>query len=366
MWNHTDLTVESRAPDNVAGDPSVIRDGDFPNQWIVYKGTDNHIHLLWWNVSDNTWNHKDLTALSRADSRVAGNIIIDTIHYGFESFKYTFIYTGLNGHIYELTCSTSFDSWNHYDLTSLSNNAPLAFSNPAFYKLSNDQHIAYRTKGGHIFEIVWDGQWRHKDLMTTGAPANAVGDPAGYRFDDGQYSTLHVVYRGEDSHIHELWWDGGWNHNDLTAASEAPSNVDGDPDGYTFYNGQNKVQIVVYRGTHKHIHELVWKGHWYHNDLTQDSHIRPNALGDPFVYSFYDRQYYSQRFIYRDIDSQIFELWWNGQWNHSEITRGVARIEGDPVGYGYQQFTNGNSYRVPNVIYRGSDAHIHQLRWSES
>ena len=32
----------------------------------------------------------------------------------------------------------------------------------------------------------------------------AAGDPAAYMFD--AQGTQHVVYRGSDNHIHELWW----------------------------------------------------------------------------------------------------------------------------------------------------------------
>jgi hypothetical protein len=46
--------------------------------------------------------------------------------------------------------------------------------------------------------------WGHGDLtgnLPDGA-RDAAGDPAGYVFD----GTQHVVYRGSDNHIHELWW----------------------------------------------------------------------------------------------------------------------------------------------------------------
>jgi hypothetical protein len=46
--------------------------------------------------------------------------------------------------------------------------------------------------------------WNHADLTASiGAPA-AAGDPAGYTWDVDH--TEHVVYRGTDSHIHELWF----------------------------------------------------------------------------------------------------------------------------------------------------------------
>jgi hypothetical protein len=93
--------------------------------------------------------------------------------------------------------------------------------------------------------------WNHADLTgSIGAPA-AAGDPAGYTWDVD--STEHVVYRGTDSHIHELWFNGAWNHADLTGSIGAPAAA-GDPAGYTW--DVDSTEHVVYRGTDSHIHEL--------------------------------------------------------------------------------------------------------------
>ena len=87
-----------------------------------------------------------------------------------------------------------------------------------------------------------------------GAPA-AAGNPAGYMFD--AQGTQHVVYRGSGSHVHELWWNSsGWHQNDLTNAAGGAPAAASDPAGYMF-NAQN-TQHVVYRGSDNHIHELWW------------------------------------------------------------------------------------------------------------
>jgi hypothetical protein len=45
--------------------------------------------------------------------------------------------------------------------------------------------------------------WNHNDLTHASGGSGAAGDPAGYTWDVD--STEHVVYRGTDGHIHELW-----------------------------------------------------------------------------------------------------------------------------------------------------------------
>jgi hypothetical protein len=68
--------------------------------------------------------------------------------------------------------------------------------------------------------------------------------------------TQHVVFRGGDNHVHELWWDNsGWHHNDLTVATGAPPGG-GPPTGYGFaaYGSQH----VIYADVNSHVIELYW------------------------------------------------------------------------------------------------------------
>jgi hypothetical protein len=66
-----------------------------------------------------------------------------------------------------------------------------------------------------------------------------------------------VVYRGTDDHIHELVFNGGWCHNDLTGAAGAPANAAGDPAVHPW--DVDSTLHVLYRGTDDHIHELCLK-----------------------------------------------------------------------------------------------------------
>jgi hypothetical protein len=86
-----------------------------------------------------------------------------------------------------------------------------------------------------------------------GAPL-AAGDPAGYTWDVDK--TEHAVYRGIDGHIHELWFNGQWNYNDLTSAAGNPPLATGKPAGYTY--ATDKTEHVVYRGADGHMYELYF------------------------------------------------------------------------------------------------------------
>ena len=71
-------------------------------------------------------------------------------------------------------------------------------------------------------EILPSAAWR-SDTPRPAAVVAAAGDPAGYVFTapaTKAQATHHVVYRGTDHHIHELWWNSaGWHTKDLTKAA---------------------------------------------------------------------------------------------------------------------------------------------------
>ncbi|MEH2560177.1 hypothetical protein V1286_007706 [Bradyrhizobium algeriense] len=229
--------------------------------------------------------------------------------------------------------------------------APNAVGDPAGYVLDDTQHVVYRGNDNHIHELWWSDSegWRHGGLTSaTGAP-NAAGDPAGYVLG----GTQHVVYRGNDNHIHELWWSDseGWGRGDLTSATGAP-NAAGDPAGYVLGGTQH----VVYRGSDNHIHELSWSVSegWGRGDLTSATGA-PNAAGDPAGYVLGG----TQHVVYRGSDNHIHELWWDQGWGRGDLTSatGAPNAAGDPAGY----VLGGTQH----VVYRGSDNHIHELWWDQ-
>ena len=122
----------------------------------------------------------------------------------------------------------------------------------------------------------WSPGWHWGDLSSvTKAPAaDSRGNPeTGYAY--GADGTQHVAYRGTDNHIHQLWWSvaEGWHFGDLTNAIGAPAaDSRGDPDGYVL--DADGTQHVVYRGTDNHIYELwwcpasCWSPGWHWGDLT--------------------------------------------------------------------------------------------------
>jgi hypothetical protein len=116
--------------------------------------------------------------------------------------------------------------------------------------------VVYRGTDNHIYELWWDATqcsqttcWHWGNLTgSSGAPTLAGGNPTGYvRNADG---TQHVIYRGDDDHIYELWWDATqcsqttcWHWGNLTAWTRAPAAA-GNPSGYVL-NADATQHVVV-------------------------------------------------------------------------------------------------------------------------
>ena len=170
--------------------------------------------------------------------------------------------------------------------------------------------------------------------------------------------TQHVVYRGVDGHVHELWWDAanGWSGGDLTAVTGAPEG--GDPAGYVFE--AQGTQHVVYRGVDGHVHELWWDATngWSVGDLTAVTGATP-ALGDPFGYMFAGQG--TQHVVYRGVDGHVYEHWWDATngWSVGDLTA----VSGADPGAGHPRGFVFESAGTQHVVYLGGGGHVHELRW---
>jgi hypothetical protein len=130
------------------------------------------------------------------------------------------------------------------------------------FKVQLDYHFwTYHTDGDAKYYVMYRVVQDPAGPVVVVA-ATAAGDPAGYTTSG---DVQHVVYRGVDGHIHELFAGDIWRTSTLTVAAGAPTAA-GDPSGYTTANGS--IQHVVYRGGDGHIHELFAGDIWRHNDLT--------------------------------------------------------------------------------------------------
>ena len=192
-------------------------------QHVLYIGAlfDGHVHELWW---DGDWHHHDLMDGSGFPLALSEPRGYEYLADGTENV----VYKGQDNHLHLLTNNgTGSNVWQHTDMTAkFGGPAPDGAPGAYVFGAQNTEHINYRSADGHINEYWKDvNGWHHSDLTArTGAPAAVDDGHTGYVFRD--QLTQHVNFVSADGHIHELWWQAsGWTHEDLTEHTGAPLGV---------------------------------------------------------------------------------------------------------------------------------------------
>jgi hypothetical protein len=189
-----------------AGDPSMYFDAR-GNNVVVYRGTDNHIHSIYWALDEA--GHDALSQFAGTPT-ARGEPVASYIP---EVDETQITYRGSDDHLYEIYGfgDAPAQGW---DVTDATPGAPPSASDPAVYYISasNTKHIIYGSSDGHLHEISWivnAGQPpAHVDLTVAGLARRAVDRPAAFSVYGG-ITTQHVIYRSTDNEIRELRSPGG-------------------------------------------------------------------------------------------------------------------------------------------------------------
>jgi len=333
VWHHSDISALATAPP-AAGDPAGYV---FGSEFVVYRGTDNHVHQLFAAANQGPWSHADLTAMTNAPLAV-GNLS------GYVNAAQLVVYRGTDNDIHQLYNNGT--QWAHQDLSVLAGGPPAAGDPFGFHGPAGRQLVDYRGTDGHIHQLYINGSgvWVHKDLTTvTNAPLSA-GDPFQYQ----KGSDIQIIpFRGVDNDIHQLYTINNntqWVQTDASARAGAPfaaSNATG------FVSG---IQYMHYRGVDNHVRQLYVPGtQWVQADLTNLTGA-PLATGDPFGYVSG-----SPLVVYKDTNNDIDQLSGSGtQWTFADLSTlaGAPASAGDPFAYIFANQV---------VVYRGTDGDIHLL-----
>jgi spore coat protein CotH len=83
----------------------------------------------------------------------------------------------------------------------------------------NQHYLAYRNSDGHLLEATFQqGSWKVTNVTELAWAPPATSDPAGMI--SKLTGSRYYVYHGQDGHLHELYFDGSWNHHDLGTRSD--------------------------------------------------------------------------------------------------------------------------------------------------
>jgi hypothetical protein len=316
--------TKSPNPDatKASGDPSIYLNTNTEQPLAFYRGTDGHVHCIYWIPGGA--GHDKLSETAGAPKAAEGAIPVgyftptDMHHVVYRSQD-----NGEGGHspdgdlhvLYWAGAETV-----QYDgpLTAMVSHAPLARGNPSAYLDTNHgvNLVVYRGTDDCIHRIYWDeaGVYGHYNLTTWGlaiAP-KAAGDPFAYY--TAHNDTHQVAYRTQNGEIYELWWKGNLAVTPRNLSAEAPGAPRAASDPFAYYcaglNGFSS-KHVFYAGLDGRLHELTWWLHFpdtaQHTDLTVAAHAPNGVVGRP---SGVVVEPYEHHIFYRGTNNHIHEIRW--------------------------------------------------------
>ena len=235
---------------------------------------------------------------------------------------------------------------------------------PASYDFADQatRHVVYlggtdfSTSTGILHELYCgtDDIWHDQDLhVHAGGPLSATA-PAAYLFI--LEGTQHVLYQSteNDGHLWEMYWDGDWHADDLTASTGTPATHFLTPaSGFEF--GHGRAQVIVYEGSDFHVHALIRQAdgepRWVHRDLTHDLN-GPLCTRGVTAYAFGDGMHVD----FQSPDGRIWEFSGGTHLTFTDLTEVTAGLEVPPDGFAVSRgygFVADGTRRLPVVAENG-------------
>lgn len=219
----------------------------------------------------------------------------------------------------------------------------------------------YAGVDSHVHELyVQGGAWHDYDLTAaTGGPNVAAGATIASVMDTIS-NLLRVNYAGVDSHVHELYLYGGvWHDYDLTAAAGGP-NIAARVSIANIVDTIANMLRIDYVSADAHAHELyIASGAWHDLDLTSAAG-GPNIAPGASIANVVDTISKLFRINYPGIDSHIHELYfWAGAWHDYDLT-GAAGGPKVAAGVSIANVVDTVS-NLLRINYAAIDSHVHEL-----
>ncbi|WON73553.1 neuraminidase-like domain-containing protein [Nitrosospira sp. Is2] len=200
----------------------------------------------------------------------------------------------------------------------------------------------------------------------------AAGNTSGYVF--AHQDAQHVVYRGTDQNIHDVWGTlNGWFLSTPTAEAEAEPAVS-DPHGYPL---DEKFMHCIAYCTERKVLELSWSSvdspgldedqngttGWQVETLYEATSEADLPVGRPLGGIFTP----DRGVVYRVQDGRIFsavEAAAPASWTNQHLNSGsIPLAASDPVGFVMSEMINDvTTVQSRHIFYRGTDGHVHELK----
>lgn len=215
----------------------------------------------------------------------------------------------------------------------LGSSLPRANSLLAGYTWENQgtEHVVYIAQDGTIRELYYDGGWHGNNLSATrGALPPASNSPLAAYVCEYE-NTQHVIYVNANGDVQELYYSGGgWASGDplnLQAGATKPASNSALAGYAAEYE---RTQHVVYVDDFSVMHEIYRSGNaWFETLLLESagSNAIPPRYGTPLAgYAYLYANVGTQHVIYVDVNNNVHELYREGNAWHSGVVSGSIPI----------------------------------------
>ncbi len=186
---------------------------------------------------------------------------------------------------------------------------------------NNQHHVIYIGTDSDVHELSYDNGWHHANLtQNSGCPVNIIGGASvtGYATEFNRQH--HVISVGSDGNLWELWFDSSWHPNNLITAvvdEPAPPQPLTNSPVVGYATGWNQQHHVIYIGPSNRLHELFFDGSWHHTDLTDKTGI---TWAGGSALSAFATGFDNQQHIYcLDPSMRLRELTFDGAWHTDPV-----------------------------------------------
>jgi hypothetical protein len=313
-WHTSDVTDDAVAPPAAAGSfLTSLFDSTNHTPDVFYLGADQHVHILYFN---GTWQTSDVTADAVAPPAAARSFLTSL----FDSTNHTpdVFYLGTDQHVHILFFN---GTWQMSDVTADAAAPPAAagsFLTSLFDSINGAPDVFYLDTNQHVHILYLHGTWQTSDVTADAAAPPAAAGNALTSLLDTVNRTPDVFYLGKDQQVHILYFNGTWQTSNVTADAAAPPAAAG---GYltslldTIYGTPD----VFYLDKDQQVHILYFNGTWQTSDVTADAAAPPAAAGSTTT-SLLDTTNRTPDVFYVGKDQQVHILYFNGTWQTSDVT----------------------------------------------
>jgi GH25 family lysozyme M1 (1,4-beta-N-acetylmuramidase) len=256
QWRTSEIEdIVNNSPIKPLHDPRAMVWGD--RRYVVYVGDDRDWHLL--ISSDSGWRRSG-GVLANAGMRAVANRGMATGQaavYVTRGVVHVMGRVDLHGHLFDVWSDGA--NWRHDDVTALGRalipTMPAATYSPCAYETSGGVAIVFRAVRGDLWVVTRADNAPTNLMDATQRPSARAKAAAGHPTCFVLQDRPHIVYRGTDGVIYEIWLEGGtWHFQPVCSGTAHKAAAD------PVAAAHGASAVVAFRGADEQLHRARFNG----------------------------------------------------------------------------------------------------------